>query len=734
MAADSSFDGAIFDSPKSSKLTMQEKRELVYEISKSHGASETLQSWSRQDILQVLCAEMGKERKYTGLTKQKIIEHLLRLISEKKSSVPDVLKNLEPQSPAGGHKNTKRQRKSEHLAQLSVPANDFPTSSSHNDLGHMACCKNLACRATLSPEDAFCRRCSCCICRQYDDNKDPSLWISCSAEPPFQGDSCNMSCHLECALKDERSGISKAGRSRGIDGSFYCVSCGKLNDLLGCCRKQLVHAKDTRRVDILCYRVSLSQKLLHRTEKYKVLYQIVDESVRKLEAEVGPIAGVPVKMGRGIVNRLSSGPEVQKLCASAIELLDSMISSNSLHLSPNPDIQDANFVPANMVRFEDVQSTSLTLVLSCENGSSENQVGFTLWHRKADDADYPAEPTCILRQPKARCAVMGLSPATKYHFKIVQFEGTRELREFEVQFSTIREVEENPGCLEIERSQSHATNCSDLSNPSSVEDETTDILPYGDRTDNLGKNSTAYSKGTEMLSSAILSTDAFNLSDNGEEGTPAGTVSVLDEANATGMVGLIPSSVASKLENRHGPTAPKLNTDNQLNALVRSGMERQPFVGCSSDGLPITPCKLEVLKDSLGRGERPKSGCKDLDNRTRKGGEPQDGSTSKMRTGERQDDKCAENGVSDRDFEHYVKVIRWLECEGHIEKNFRQKFLTWYSLRASQQEVKIVKVFVDTFIEDPASLAEQLVDTFSECISSKKPTTMPPGFCMKLWH
>lgn len=140
-----------------------------------------------------------------------------------------------------------------------------------------------------------------------------------------------------------------------------------------------------------------------------------------------------------------------------------------------------------MVRFEDVQSTSLTLVLSCENGSSENQVGFTLWHRKADDADYPAEPTCILRQPKARCAVMGLSPATKYHFKIVQFEGTRELREFEVQFSTIREVEENPGCLEIERSQSHATNCSDLSNPSSVEDETTDILPYGDRTDNLGK-------------------------------------------------------------------------------------------------------------------------------------------------------------------------------------------------------------------------------------------------------
>ena len=70
-----------------------------------------------------------------------------------------------------------------------------------------------------------------------------------------------------------------------------------------------------------------------------MLYQIVDESVKKLEAEVGPIAGAPVKMGRGIVNRLLSGPDVQKLCASAIEILDSMLSSKSLHIVPNPDIQ-----------------------------------------------------------------------------------------------------------------------------------------------------------------------------------------------------------------------------------------------------------------------------------------------------------------------------------------------------------------------------------------------------------
>ena len=97
-------------------------------------------------------------------------------------------------------------------------------------------------------------------------------------------------------------------------------------------------AKDTRRVDILCYRVSLGQKLLNGTEKYRKLSEIVDEAVKKLEAEVGPLTGVPVKMGRGIVNRLSSGPEVQKLCSSSVELLDKMLVDTISNYSPNHSI------------------------------------------------------------------------------------------------------------------------------------------------------------------------------------------------------------------------------------------------------------------------------------------------------------------------------------------------------------------------------------------------------------
>lgn len=87
--------------------------------------------------------------------------------------------------------------------------------------------------------------------------------------------------------------------------------------------------KDARRVDIFGYRLSLIQKLLRGTEKYQKLYEIVNMAVKKLEAEVGTLDGLPMKMARGIVNRLASGAEIQKLCVSAVETLDSVLSAAS---------------------------------------------------------------------------------------------------------------------------------------------------------------------------------------------------------------------------------------------------------------------------------------------------------------------------------------------------------------------------------------------------------------------
>ncbi|KAA8535601.1 hypothetical protein F0562_030604 [Nyssa sinensis] len=733
----SSFEGVVLDPSKCSKLSMEEKRELVYELSKwSHGAPEMLQTWSRQEILQILCAEMGKERKYTGLTKLKIIENLLKIVSEKKSQEHETVADLDPQSsPAIGQRASKRQRKTDHPNRLPAAVNNVSINNSGSDSSNTIYCKNVACRAKLSQEDAFCKRCSCCICYQYDDNKDPSLWLTCSSEPPFQGDSCGMSCHLECALRHERSGIAKDGRHVGLDGSFYCVSCGKMNDLLGCWRKQVMMAKDTRRVDILCYRVSLSQKLLSGTRYYQNLYEIVDEAVKKLEADVGPLTGLPVKMARGIVNRLSSGPEVQKLCAFAVESLDSMLSKTVRH-SSDPVFQDSNLIAQNIIiRFEDICSSSLTVILGPEDPSLENVAGYNLWHRKAADMDYPVEPTCTLFAANTRFLLSSLTPATEYLFKAVSFDGTRELGVCEVQIRTEGGADGGPNAksLFVERSQSPATNSSSFSNPSSVEDETNNVTPCSNEDENREDSCLACCKNSDKIVSENVSSDVIDCTGTGQEGNLGDSGSVSDEEHAMQKTNSR-NSDAINLGNQNSPEGQliqDMSTDNGSNTPVQTSMECLPIVGSLEAGLPNTPCKLENLKDGLGRNGRPKPSINDLDNGSGREEEPQAGSSSKKRSGERLDDG---SGNGDRDLEYYVKVIRWLECEGHMETSFRQKFLTWYSLRATPQEVRVVKVFVDTLIEDPESLAGQLVDTFSEAISSKRSSVVPAGFCLKLWH
>jgi hypothetical protein len=93
-------------------------------------------------------------------------------------------------------------------------------------------------------------------------------------------------------------------------------------------KKQLVIAKDARRLDVLCHRISLSHKVLSSTEKYLSLHEIVDTALKKLEDEVGLISGAP-NMGRGIVSRLAVGAEVQKLCAQAIDAMESLFCGAS---------------------------------------------------------------------------------------------------------------------------------------------------------------------------------------------------------------------------------------------------------------------------------------------------------------------------------------------------------------------------------------------------------------------
>ncbi|CAA0833178.1 VIN3-like protein 2 [Striga hermonthica] len=695
---------ALFDPSTFNKLSMDQKRQLVHEMSKwPDGATEILHSWTRLELLQILCAELGKERKYTGLSKSKIIEQLLRTIHEKNSkecgptNIPETQKLL----LENGERTSKRQKKSEPPNLVPADTSGAMSVDLEVEYSSIVYCKNSACKAKLSSGSVFCKRCSCCICRQYDDNKDPSLWLMCNTDPPFHGVACGMSCHLECALRHENSGISQ---DKGLDGSFCCVSCGKINDLLSSWKKQLVVARDTRRVDILGYRLSLGQKILAGTKHYQNLYDIIDEAVKKLEDEVGPLTGLPVKKARGIVNRLSTGPEIQRLCASAVESLD-LILSNRVSEMPS----GYNTLASKLVQFEDIGATSLAVNLHSDESNTKNLVGYSLWHRKADDAGYSADPTCRLFEPNTKFHLSGLTPDTLYLLKVAILNNDREMGLYEFQFQTAcaqddalntnSEPERSQSQSQIQSpSQSPATNCSTLSNPSSVEDETNNIIAADENGDDdrscspfttNGKIATQPNLPNEIAKSSLL---ANSNKESSGDCTAQNTMSVDD----------------------NGPDR----------APVSTGLECVPYVASSEANLPITPCKFESLKDE----NRPK--FKDGSERDM---EPQAGSSSKKRDG-RKRDGCHNNGIGDKDFEYYVKAVRWLECEGYIEMGFRKKFLTWYSLRANPQEVRVVKVFVDTFIEDPESLAGQLVDTFSDVISNNGCSRVPGGFCMKLWH
>lgn len=82
-------------------------------------------------------------------------------------------------------------------------------------------------------------------------------------------------------------------------------------------------------MDVLCYRIFLSYRLLEGTSQFRELHEFVEDAKAKLETEVGPVNGVSAKMARGIVSRLSVAVEVQRLCSLAIEKADEWLCSTS---------------------------------------------------------------------------------------------------------------------------------------------------------------------------------------------------------------------------------------------------------------------------------------------------------------------------------------------------------------------------------------------------------------------
>ncbi|TKY56339.1 VIN3 protein 2 [Spatholobus suberectus] len=597
----SAYSGFLLDPAKCSMLNLPDKQRLVREIARqSKDASSMLQSFTRRELLEIICAELGKERKYTGYTKSQMIEHLLKIIS--KNSNLHINGNTPAHSPAKSCIGSKRKKKP-----ASQDLHHAPLGNSKEETGKTLLCQNVACKATLNPEDSFCKRCSCCICHCYDDNKDPSLWLTCSTDLPNE-ESCGMSCHLQCALSNQMSGILKGSCAIKLDGTFCCVSCGKINELMKTWRKQLLVAKEARRTDILSLRISLAHRILVGTEVYKEVHKIVETALTLLENEVGSLDDVYARMTRGIVSRLSCGAEVQRLCSTALECFDSKFSDL---FSVCVEQKDA---PACSVRFEECLPTSVVIVLEYKDKLLKNFLGCRLWHR-ISTMDYPEQPTFIVLRPEKRFKLENLHPSTEYFCKASLFSSTGILGAAEAKWVTPCEP----------------TNCS----------------KFISRSGNHLRWSPQRSSGTGV---DISANSDMKLS----SGKHPGKHIIL--------------SIRSRFEEF-------LSKPHSLEPFSYKN-----FAAVS----PSTPSKTYEMRQIPGLNSR----------------------------------KCSK----ENDYEYSVRVVKWLEHRGHIDENFRVRFLTWFSLKATQQERRVVSAFVDALIDDPASLADQLIHTFSDEICCEQKT------------
>ncbi|KAF8389010.1 hypothetical protein HHK36_025695 [Tetracentron sinense] len=666
-----------------------------------------------------------KEKKRRASSKFQMTEKLLKMT--KRAS-----KNQEPRKTTSGQPvltnsqpPKKQQRKGENPVRLA------PATELSPDVGcsNTWMCKNSACRAILSIEDTFCKRCSCCICHLFDDNKDPSLWLVCTSESGDL-DSCGLSCHIECALQRQKVGVVDLGNLMQLDGSYCCVSCGKVSGILGYWKKQLVIAKDARRIDVLCYRISLSYRLLDGTSKFKQLHEIVGEAKAKLETEVGPVSGVSAKMARGIVSRLSVASNVQNLCSLAIEKAHTWLDSIS---NANPNHREDSLPAACRLKFEEVTSSSLVIVLKelC-SASSDNIKGYKLWYCKSREEMHPKEPMCVFPRAQRRSLISNLHPCTEYTFRIISYTEAGDLGHSEAKcFTKSVEIIHKNSDLAVKKENLHVEGSS--SNAKRDPKITTAVGSSSFKVRDLGKIlRLAWAKEQGCLD-GFCSADVEECCGRNSEMKPE----TFEEDQ--------PRLVSRKLD-FDVLSVPDLNAE--LTPPFESSRDEDN--GCTSE--QVVEAEDDAVSHDMEKNNRARSnGSGDSQTwmvkptrkvpavesqselcgkRTESTSEEAYDCDSTLITGSSLRFQRASN-LLDGSYEYCVKIIRWLECGGHIEQDFRMKFLTWFSLRSTEQERRVVNTFIQTLIDDPSSLAGQLVDSFSDIISSKRPRN---GFCSKLWH
>ncbi|KAK8644903.1 hypothetical protein V6N13_118764 [Hibiscus sabdariffa] len=678
---------------------------------------EFLKSGPRKELLRTC---FHKDKKSSASSKSNMSETLkLGNKSIKKSDSRKALSTSNSQSSA-----RKQNRKGENPMRV-LPLTEQP---SDHGFSNSWICKNSACRAVLSIDDTFCKRCSCCICHLFDDNKDPSLWLVCTSESG-EGDYCGLSCHIECALQREKVGVVDLGQLMQLDGSYCCASCGKVSGILGCWKKQLMIAREARRLDVLCYRIYLSYRLLDETSRFKELHDFVKDAKAKLETEVGPVNGVSAKMARGIVSRLSVAGDIQKLCSLAIEKADEWLVTMS---NTNPKCQDSRPAACKFL-FEEVATSSVVIILiELSTASSDDIKGYKLWYFKSRDEIHTKEPISVFPRAQRRILISNLQPCTEYTFRIVSYTETGDLGHSEAKCFTgsveIIHKNTNSAVVMNQKNENNLTEGSSLGSK-----ELPAVGSSGFKVRDLGK----------ILRLALAQQQGFfeGFCSAGLEKCCGAIKNIKPETREEGHMPPISRGLDLNVV-----SVPDLNEE--LTPPFESS--RDEYNGCTLE-LAVEAddddASLEIEKTGLARSHG--SGDSQTWTNGPKGEVPAvDSHTELCRkraaTSNEETHDCDstlinsspfritnDSGSLDENFEYCVKVIRSLECEGHINQDFRLKLLTWFSLRSTEQERRVVNTFIQTLIDDPSSLAGQLVDSFSDIISSKRPRN---GFCSKLWH
>ncbi|CAN1331306.1 VIN3-like protein 1 [Linum perenne] len=652
-------------------------------------------------------------------------------MTELKSGNKTIKKQESKKTPPSTHHQSssrKQKRKGE------TPIRILPVSDKLLDFGssNSWICKNSACRAVISIEDSFCRRCSCCICHSFDENKDPSLWLVCSSETG-DGDSCGLSCHIECALQHEKVGVLDLGQLMQLDGSYCCASCGKVSGILESWKKQIIIAKDARRVDVVCYRIYLSYRLLVGTSRFKELHEFVKEAKAKLETEVGPMDGVSAKMARGIVSRLPIAGDVQKLCSLAIESADQWLASAT---NGNSNCRAEGSLPAACrFFFEEVKTSSVIIILIELSASSSHDIkGYKLWYCKSREETPPKEPICVFPKTQRRILISNLQPCTEYTFRIVSYTESSDLGHSEAKcFTKSKEIIRKHPSSSVAaddgmKDENNNTNeggstwSAAARQQSKTPEEAGDVCGF--RVRELGKiirMAWAKQQGcSEGFCSAVNDKCCYDAAaaNNMAKESETGVNRQLPTLTPRGL-DLNVVSVPDLNEELTPPFESSRDDENNGCYSLEHGVEADGDDAASNDDIKKASLAGRSNGGGGGGGGESQTSNHDCDSTLINGGSP----------------FCASGtttlGSLDDNFESCVKIIRWLECEGHIDQEFRLKLLTWFSMRSTEQERRVVHTFIRTMVDDPSSLAEQLVDSFSDILSSKRARN---GFCSKLWH